>query len=51
MQAATVKLVSAAVIAMLAVTGISVIGFTADSVDARTGEGELLAREVELALG
>ena len=28
MQAATVKLVSAAVIAMLAVTGISVIGFT-----------------------
>ena len=37
MQAATVKLVSAAVIAMLAVTGISVIGFTADSVDARQG--------------
>jgi iron complex transport system substrate-binding protein len=37
MQAATVKLVSAAIIAMLAVTGISVIGFTADSVDARQG--------------
>ncbi|WP_400204913.1 ABC transporter substrate-binding protein [Methanomethylophilus alvi] len=37
MQAATVKLVSAAVIAMLAVAGISVIGFTADSVDARQG--------------
>ena len=37
MQASTIKLVSAAVIAILAVTGISVIGFTADSVDARQG--------------
>ena len=37
MQASTVKLVTAAVIAILAVTGISVIGFTADSVDARQG--------------
>ena len=37
MQASTVKLVSAAVIAILAVTGISVIGFTADSVDAKQG--------------
>ena len=37
MQASTVKLVTAAVIAILAVTGISVIGFTADSVDAKQG--------------
>ena len=37
MQAATVKLVSAAVIALLAVTGISVIWFTSDSDDARHG--------------
>ena len=37
MQASTVKLVSAAIIAILAVTGISVIGFTADSVDAKQG--------------
>ncbi len=37
MQASTVKLVSAAVIAILAATGISVIGFTADSVDAKQG--------------
>ena len=37
MQASTVKLVTAAVIAILAVTGISVIDFTADSVDARQG--------------
>ena len=37
MQASTIKLVSAGIIAILAVTGISVIGFTADSVDARQG--------------
>ena len=37
MQASTVKLVSAAIITILAVTGISVIGFTADSVDAKQG--------------
>ena len=37
MQASTIKLVTAAVIAILAVTGVSVIGFTADSVDARQG--------------
>lgn len=37
MQASTIKLVSAGIIALLAVTGISVIGFTADSVDARQG--------------
>lgn len=37
MQASTVKLVSAAIIAILAATGISVIGFTADSVDAKQG--------------
>lgn len=37
MQASTIKLVSAGIIAILAVTGISVIGFTADSVDAKQG--------------
>ena len=37
MQASPVKFVTAAVIAILAVTGISVIGFTADSVDAKQG--------------
>lgn len=37
MQASTIKLVTAAVIAILAATGVSVIGFTADSVDARQG--------------
>lgn len=37
MQASTIKLLAAGVIAMLAVTGVSVIGFTADSVDAKQG--------------
>ena len=37
MQASTIKLVSAGIIAILAATGISVIGFTADSVDAKQG--------------
>ena len=37
MQASTIKLVSAGIIVILAVTGISVIGFTADSVDAKQG--------------
>ena len=34
MQASTIKLVTAAIIAILAATGVSVIGFTADSADA-----------------
>ncbi len=37
MQASTIKLVSAAAIALLAVTAISVVGFTADAVDAKQG--------------
>ena len=37
MQASTVKLISAAIIATVAVTAVSVVGFTADSVDAKQG--------------